>query len=245
MRSRRGDALARRWDGGGRAMAHYRKAVAASLRPGMSVLHAGCGWDRSEVLKPHVASIRAYGLDIDPRVGPLYHSEFALGSLASLPFRQGVFDLVVSEYVLEHLTEPAACLGEIARVLRPGGMFLALTPNLYSYKAIAAMATPYAFHQHMGRLRFGAGHEEDMYPTVYRCNTAHTIKKAAARSGFQDVSISYITNGPTWFERMPCLFVAFDLYHRLIDRWEALRHLRCSLLTSMLRVGDEARPQDA
>jgi len=46
-----------------------------------------------------------------------------------LPFCAGAFDAVFSINVLEHVPEPAAVLRESARVLRPGGLFLAVTPN--------------------------------------------------------------------------------------------------------------------
>lgn len=39
------------------------------------------------------------------------------------------FDVVVSNQVFEHVTDPAPALAEIARVLKPGGTFLALFPT--------------------------------------------------------------------------------------------------------------------
>lgn len=46
-----------------------------------------------------------------------------------LPFRDGVFDGVFCVNVLEHAPEPAMLVAEAARVLTPGGLFLAITPN--------------------------------------------------------------------------------------------------------------------
>jgi len=46
-----------------------------------------------------------------------------LGSSDDLPVRAGAFDVAVAVEVLEHLTDPARSLGEIARVLRPRGLF--------------------------------------------------------------------------------------------------------------------------
>lgn len=40
-----------------------------------------------------------------------------------LPFADGAFDLVVANQLLPWLPEPAAALSEVARVLRPGGVF--------------------------------------------------------------------------------------------------------------------------
>lgn len=45
-----------------------------------------------------------------------------------LPFADGSMDLVFANQVFEHVFEPEPALAEIARVLKPGGVFLALFP---------------------------------------------------------------------------------------------------------------------
>ena len=45
-----------------------------------------------------------------------------------LPFADGVFDGVVIQAVLEHVLDPVRCVGEIYRVLKPGGLVYADTP---------------------------------------------------------------------------------------------------------------------
>jgi SAM-dependent methyltransferase len=46
----------------------------------------------------------------------------------SLPFPDGVFDLVIAQAVLEHVADPVQCVKEIHRVLRPNGLVFAETP---------------------------------------------------------------------------------------------------------------------
>ena len=41
-----------------------------------------------------------------------------------LPYRDGAFDTVLSAHMLEHLPAPRAALGEMVRVLRPGGLLI-------------------------------------------------------------------------------------------------------------------------
>lgn len=48
---------------------------------------------------------------------------------ATLPFRDGVFDLAVSYEVLEHVADERAALREIGRVLKPGADFVISVPN--------------------------------------------------------------------------------------------------------------------
>jgi hypothetical protein len=85
----------------------------------------------------------------------------------------------------------------------------------------------------MGRIRYGRGHEADMYPTLYRCNTLGQMRQLASRLDLEVPNSELITNGPTWFERFPVLFTIFDLFHRTIARQEGLRHLRCALLVEL------------
>jgi SAM-dependent methyltransferase len=47
-----------------------------------------------------------------------------------LPFRDGVFDAVLSLQVLEHVRDPFACANEIVRVLKPGGRLYCVVPFL-------------------------------------------------------------------------------------------------------------------
>jgi SAM-dependent methyltransferase len=48
---------------------------------------------------------------------------------ARLPFRTASFDFVVSNHSLEHFDELDAALGEVSRVIRPGGAFYAAVPD--------------------------------------------------------------------------------------------------------------------
>jgi ubiquinone/menaquinone biosynthesis C-methylase UbiE len=48
-----------------------------------------------------------------------------------LPFRNGAFDLVTANMVVEHVDDCPAFLDDIFRVLAPGGRFIFHTPNYY------------------------------------------------------------------------------------------------------------------
>ena len=81
---------------------------------------------------PHLPAHHHYiGLDLThamlrraiPRAG---HVDFApvQGDAQNLPFAAGSFDVAVLHLILAVVPDPANCLGEIARVLRPGGQAL-------------------------------------------------------------------------------------------------------------------------
>ena len=56
-----------------------------------------------------------------------------IGMEESIPYANETFDLVFSDNVVEHLSDPNAVLNEVRRVLKPGGLFFAKTPNKKHY----------------------------------------------------------------------------------------------------------------
>ena len=55
--------------------------------------------------------------------------EFARSTAENLPFEDAAFDVVVMSEVIEHLLRPELAVWEVARVLRPGGVFIMTTNN--------------------------------------------------------------------------------------------------------------------
>src|SRR6185369_11263382 len=95
-------------------------------------LDLGCGhqfypqWARVGSVAPEELASRPRllcGLDGDAEsIGqhPLIHKK-VLGDINALPFRDGAFTVVSANMVMEHIADPAATLGEMRRVLAPGG----------------------------------------------------------------------------------------------------------------------------
>jgi SAM-dependent methyltransferase len=54
-------------------------------------------------------------------------------SAESLPFADGVFDVVVSQEVLEHVRNPFQAMREMGRVLKPGGLVYCQVPFIIGY----------------------------------------------------------------------------------------------------------------
>jgi SAM-dependent methyltransferase len=109
--------------------------LARHLSPGERVLNIGVGSGQLEriatgkgvemwSLDPSERSIRRLreSLDIGERAKAGYSQE--------MPFPDGHFDVVIMSEVLEHLDEDVLerTLGEVRRVLRPGGRFIGTVP---------------------------------------------------------------------------------------------------------------------
>lgn len=51
------------------------------------------------------------------------------GELSQARYPDGTFDVVIASELLEHVPDPSSILREVARIVRPGGLFWATTPN--------------------------------------------------------------------------------------------------------------------
>lgn len=93
------------------------------------------------------------------------------------PLDDGSVDLAVSDYVLEHVTDPDAFVRELARVLRPGGTFIGRTVSRRSVLSAVARIVPN--ERHAGALsRLQPTREaQDVFYTAYKMNTRKDLAR--------------------------------------------------------------------
>lgn len=111
------------------------RAIASILPAGdfRNVLDVGGG--RSSLSAILFPSARIVNVDTDPEIArawPWMKTSVRLvpGSATGLPIRTGAFDCVTAFDVLEHVPNDALAVGEIGRVLKPGGVTLVTVPTL-------------------------------------------------------------------------------------------------------------------
>jgi len=103
------------------------------LRPGMRLLDVGCGpGSITRGLAERVAPGEVIGLDLsretleearrDAASRGLTNVRYQEGSVYTLPFADASFDVAYAHQVFQHLRERDAALGEMLRVVRPGGL---------------------------------------------------------------------------------------------------------------------------
>lgn len=108
----------------------------ARLREGEHVLDAGCGvgMDLDELSACVGSSGKIVGFDLSDDLIAFAQKRaarlsapisFRQGDLHALPFEDNAFDVVWSERVFMYLERPLTAVGEVLRVLKPGGRFLA------------------------------------------------------------------------------------------------------------------------
>jgi SAM-dependent methyltransferase len=116
---------------GGRDL--YRQiAVLTEMDEGTEVLVASCGSGVTAQFFVQEFGVHCSGADEDPvlveraelrarQAGLQDRLQFQRGSMAALPFRDGIFDVTVAELGLTAHVEPEEAIRELVRVTRPGG----------------------------------------------------------------------------------------------------------------------------
>jgi SAM-dependent methyltransferase len=185
-----------------------------------NVLDLGCGRGGiAEILWPdvHLAT------GVDPDLASLTQHRAAgmpvvRGVGERLPFAGDSFDLVVSVWVLEHLADPLGTFIEVRRVLRPGGHFLFLTPNLRNPLMVInriGRALP-ALQRRLVPRVYGRD-EADTFPVRYRANTERDIKTFARGSGLVVKELKVVSD-PTYLAMNGLLFNASVMSERLMPK---------------------------
>ena len=110
-----------------------QRLVPALLRPGMRVLDAGGGkWPRIPVAVKERLGLHVTGLDLSAdelaRAPAGSYDDVIVGDAATVRLRP-VYDLIVSQTLLEHVRDVDAAIGNFATALRPGGAMAHVLPN--------------------------------------------------------------------------------------------------------------------
>lgn len=211
----------------------FRELILAELAPDAAVLDlgAGAGIVPQMNFKQHAA--RVCGVDMDERVtaNPFLH-EGKFGRGEEIPYGDGEFDVVFADNVLEHLDDPGAVFAEVSRVLKPGGVFLAKTPNKFHYMPTVARLTPHSFHGFINKLR---GRETvDTFPTRYRANRPSAVAAWAQDAGLELETVQLFEGRPEYLRFNPLTYSLGYAYERAVNGLPGLDGLRI-LMVAVLR----------
>jgi SAM-dependent methyltransferase len=213
------------------------------VEPGDRLLDAGCGGGR-HCFGALERGAHAWGLDLDleglriARAGiherrgaatEKLHGGVLEGDVFRLPFADGSFDRVVCAEVMEHVHDYPAAVGELVRVLRPGGRIGITVPTAITERVYFALTHAY-FESPGGHIRIFAPRD---------------LARAMARAGIsvEGVGFAHALHSPYWAIR--CAVGLHDenprptrAYRRFLIRAEASRAWR-----SVERVFDRLWPK--
>jgi len=214
----------------------YRDLVRNHLRSGARLLDAGCG-RYLRFCNEFAPVAHVVGVDLESTFETRNQSPpFAVrGDIGALPFPSGYFDMVISRSVVEHLEDPPKVFREFARVLKPGGKVVLITPNKYDYVSLIAAVTPYWVHRSLVSRIFQVP-ADDVFPTLYRANTVSSLRAAMKSAQLSECLIDTINHYPAYLMFSPVLFRLGVAYERLTSsKW--LRALRGSIVCVFEKPG--------
>lgn len=143
------------------------------MTPGR-LLEVGCGNGR-RLVQMRARGWEVEGQEVDPKAAA--HALIAhgitvhLGPLEDMSFPNDSFDAVIMNHVIEHVHDPVALLAECYRIMKPGGLLVAVTPNVESY----------------GHKRFGACWRGLEPPRHLHLFSVGAIMACAKKAGFRSV----------------------------------------------------------
>ena len=205
------------------------------LRSGNIVLDLGCGEGRHTIAAACHSAVTVVGVDLNEndlisackkRADIIINdsaAEFILGDGLNLPFDDSCFDAIICSEVLEHILDYQSVLREIARVLRPGGLFCASVPRQWPEKICWALSREY--HEVPG------GHIRIFCTAKLKKEIEHLGMKHYRRHW------AHALHAPFWW--LKCIFWGskdtnwlVSLYHRLLV-WDLMRR---PLITRFLEL---------
>lgn len=115
----------------GQFLDRQERAVIARMLPedAVDILDLGCGTGRLSNFASNGCDASAQSIRLAAERHP--GKSFVVGDATALPFASASFDAVICFHVLMHLDRATIgrLLGEVARVLRPGGVFVVDIPS--------------------------------------------------------------------------------------------------------------------
>lgn len=223
-----------------------RAAAVDLLKPALemaaevpNLLDVGCG---SGCLLKLLNSerVKLHGVDLVPemvreagRRAP--QAELHVAEAGHLPWPDGSMQVVTCLGVLEYLQCPQAGLGEMQRVLAPGGVLIASFPNRLSLLRRLSrweIALENVSAQALKRLRRKSPDSTPYRPYVHRDRSASEARRILDLAGFDVEVVRCVTYG-FWGHlgcNRPAIRLSRALSHYLAKPTLAARYLACTLL---------------
>lgn len=202
--------------------------VNALIQPSFVILDVGCGRGaygedrlrfRRELRILKGKGARTIGIDVDPAAqGNPFVDEFRFITGPQWPTEDDSVDLIVCDNVMEHVQDPEAFFAEAYRTLKDGGYLCIRTTNRWHYVALVARVVPNHLHAKVTAAAQGDRKEEDVFPTVYACNSVGALKRMMKRHHF-DAIVYGFESEPSYLSFSRYAYALGVMYQKLAPRF--------------------------
>jgi len=103
---------------------------------------------------------------------------------------------------------------EARRVLATGGFLCIRTTNVLGYVGAASRLVPNRLHAALVARLQRSRKEEDVFPTLYKCNTIRSIRREMANHGFRSAVYGH-TSEPSYLSFSKFAYAVGVLHQRL------------------------------
>jgi len=205
---------------------HFYTRVNALLKPEMTVLEVGAGRGSgllgeetfAKRLRRLQGKVRkVIGLDVDSAIEhhPFLDERHVISPTDAYPVADGSVDLVVSDWVIEHVANPEHMAHELMRVLKPNGWFCARTPNRWGYGGMITSLVPNAWHDAILRRVMPERWEEDSFPTAYMLNSFGQLKRHFPAAQWEHFTYTFCPT-PKYHGNKGLLFGLIEFYQNVM-----------------------------
>ena len=124
-------------------------------------------------------------------------------------------DIIIVDYVLEHIENPRKFFREINRLLKPGGWFCARTPHKFNLISLFAILIKNNYHSFFLKYVQPDRKEKDIFPTYYKLNTLKKLNQIF--KNYNDKSFIYRSEPSYYFGKKIIFYLQKILCNFLLD----------------------------
>ena len=137
-------------------------------------------------------------------------------TIENIPETTGEFDVVIAQWVLEHVQNPEKDIRKIQKLCKKNGHFIFMTTNIHSPLIMLSKILSTSSKKYLRKILFDI-EEDDTYPTVYKINSVSKIDLYLSKNGFKKIEIKK-TGVLTYFSWNKYILLCKILYDRTIGK---------------------------
>lgn len=154
------------------------------------------------------------GVDVDKEIfkNKTTDKNYLIEKSYIIPLKKNSVDVILCDYVFEHVKETNFFTKEINRVLKKGGFICGRTPHKYNYVSFFSRIIPRTFHKKIIYFLQPKRKTKDIFDAYYKLNTFKDIKNCF--KNYDDYSYLY-TSEPTYYFNNKLMFKVFSYFHKV------------------------------